>query len=139
MEEKFLIMKPDHQYDVIICDKKEEQLEVMQDAVEGYIEYITPMFSSLEEQGYDVYCNEDGKLNSLDPNMAVGPFPNGYCEIIVGNLLFTRHDEAKTVGLSKEDIEYLKVYLNNLPDKTIKYNGQFFTIKYLDTKKADTN
>ena len=59
----------------------ENTLEAFQKVVGGYIEVLSVGNSIL------LICNEEGKLNGLEPNFSIG------YDVIVGNALFVKEGE----------------------------------------------
>jgi hypothetical protein len=88
-----------------------DSYDMLSNAVEGYIECarITPTL--------DMWLNEEGKMNGLEVNeIATAIFWSKYgfmSDIIVGNVVFAGNDNSgETIGLSEEDIEFLKGFLS---------------------------
>ena|SRR6185312_4621569 len=89
-------------------------LEDMQKIVGGYIEYVDlGALSQIPElEGYDLYCNEEGKLIGLPLNVI---FPADH---MMGDFFISKaNEEGETISLTKEDIEkivYQMEYNSNL-------------------------
>uniref|UniRef100_UPI004057B7A0 DUF3846 domain-containing protein n=1 Tax=Acetatifactor sp. TaxID=1872090 RepID=UPI004057B7A0 len=80
----------------------ENSLEAEQKFVGGYIEVIGI------GNGIDLVCNEEGKINCLQPTVAW--IEDGkVVEIICGECFLCRHnDEGDFVSIKDEDIEYIQ-------------------------------
>lgn len=94
----------------------ENSLEAEQRFVGGYIEVISI------GNGIDLVCNEEGKINRLQPTVAW--IEDGeLVEIICGECFLCRHnDEGEFVSIKDEDIEYIQSKLFpvvGIIDKTI--------------------
>ena len=75
----------------------ENTLEALQDLVGGYIECIT------QEDGSTIICNEEGKLQGLEPCREFKV--NGKTvDIIYGSFLIVGTDGEEFAGLSNEQI-----------------------------------
>lgn len=82
----------------------EPSLELLQQAVEGYIESVPEwavdehwlQFHGHQIAGTHVYCNEDGKYKELDPNPFTHMLPGYDC--IVGNVVVVEKvNSVKTI------------------------------------------
>lgn len=85
-----------------------DDLSDMQDIVGGYIQYVDlgAMAGIKELYGYDLYCNEEGKLEGLPMNRM---FPHDY---IAGQFFVSKTgDEGEGVTLTDSDIELIKKYI----------------------------
>lgn len=81
---KTVLVKPDCEPEIV---EIEDTLENLQNAVEGYIEYLWLS----REQKYIILVNEEGAIRHLQPNMMlVGE--GGRKVPIFGNILFTGKD-----------------------------------------------
>lgn len=73
-------------------------LDVMQKAVKGYIEYVPLPDEVQATTGFSyLYCNEEGKLMGLPPNvlatlLAFGDTPH---DIIVGDVVLCKENEEE--------------------------------------------
>lgn len=78
-------------------------LEAMQQQVGGYIEMVTL------EEGIDLVCNEEGKLQGLPANRVIPELR----DTIRGDFFISRHDdEGETIDLTDEDVKkYTKRFL----------------------------
>lgn len=78
-------------------------LEAMQKLVGGYIEMVTL------EEGIDLVCNEEGKLQGLPANRDIPELR----DTIRGDFFISRHDEeGETVDLTDADVKkYTKRFL----------------------------
>lgn len=71
-------------------------LEAMQQQVGGYIEMVTL------EDGIDLVCNEEGKLDGLPVNRRIPEIR----DTVRGDFFISRHDdEGETVDLTDEDVK----------------------------------
>jgi hypothetical protein len=92
---------------VIDLDAPEGALDILQKAVDGYVQAIdlTPTMT--------MWCNEEGKLDGLPNNaIATAIFQEkfGAVDIIVGNAVITGgvDDEGETIGLTAKQVERLE-------------------------------
>lgn len=94
----------------------ENSLEAEQKFVGGYIEVIRI------GNGIDLVCNEEGKINRLQPTVA-WIAEGKIIDIICGECFLCRHnDEGDFVSIKDEDIEYIQSKLfpvAGIIDKTI--------------------
>jgi len=80
----------------------EDTLETYQDIVGGYIEHFLNIG---EDKGVALFCNEEGKLLQLEPNIHV---PELHDEI-VGTIFAVRVDEeGEFTSLTESDKELFK-------------------------------
>lgn len=89
--------------------KKVEKLELadMQSLVDGLIQ---PVYLGKE---IICWCNEEGKLNNMDVNLALASEEDGtIVDTIHGNIFFTNEAEGDE-GLNPKQIELLLEQLNN--------------------------
>jgi hypothetical protein len=73
-------------------------LEAMQKVVGGYIEYVHLHGSLVEFSGYThLYCNEEGKLMGLPPNIMATAvaFGGSSHDIIVGDVVLCKGNEEE--------------------------------------------
>lgn len=84
-------------------------LENMQKVVGGLIESIN-VGSVLEGREIIIWVNEEGKLINLPPNFAiVKESEQALLDIVMGSVLVTSSNrESDTVGLTEEEIAYVK-------------------------------
>lgn len=79
------------------------ELESFQSLVEGYIEGVTPT-EYLAEHNIVAYCNDEGKLNGLIPNLF---FPE-IKDVIFGTCVFVKaDDEGDDISMEQDEIEYV--------------------------------
>lgn len=85
-------------------------LKALQNEVGGYIEI--PNFSrKLSENNIDMIINEEGKINRLQPQLAIYQ-DNKIVDVICGNVIFaSANEDGKTIGLTDEQIEVVKEVL----------------------------
>lgn len=87
--------------------------QLLRDAVDGYIECANV------KHNIDIWLNEEGKLIGLEPNrLATALFWDKWgigTDIIVGDVfLATNNEEGETIGLNKEQIDYLQEFVGVL-------------------------
>ena len=87
--------------------------ELLRNAVGGWIECANV------EHNIDIWLNEEGKLIGLEPNrLATALFWDKWgigTDIIVGNVfLATNDEEGETIGLTKEQIDYIQEFVGVL-------------------------
>lgn len=84
----------------------EDKLETFQNIVGGYIEHVGGVFN----HPIGIYCNEEGKLQGLDPNI---PLQGG--DILVGPLVVLSTDAfGNNVGLTDTEADHIGKILNGL-------------------------
>lgn len=91
--------------------KIDGSLESMQEIVKGYIQYVNlgSIAVKPELDGYDLYCNETGKLDGLEPNIQ---FPH---DVVCGNFFISKaDDEGNAITLTNEDIEKIVYHMETL-------------------------
>ena len=88
----------------------DNSLKALQNEVGGYIEI--PSFSrKLSENNIDMIINEEGKVNRLQPQLAIYQ-DNKIVDVICGNIIFaSANEDGKTIGLTDEQIEVVKEVL----------------------------
>lgn len=81
-------------------------LPSMQSIVGGYIEMVR-LLNLTDSRTIDLFCNEEGKLDGLLPNM---PFGN---DIICGDFFVCAGDEntGESVGLTDFEVEHIRKLL----------------------------
>lgn len=87
----------------------EEGLKSLQKEVDGFIE-IPHISEELYKNNIDIIINEEGKLDGLDPSIAViDKETNETLDLLVGNVLFTGFtEEGETIGLTDEQISIIR-------------------------------
>lgn len=106
--QKILLLTPKG---VEVKEIEEVSLEIMQECVGGYIEFVP--VDSLEKRRIDVFCNADGKFKGLPLTMYLLADGKIY-DVVAGNVLFCGHDgEGDSIGLKDSDIDFLKEHLEN--------------------------
>jgi len=95
--------------------------EDLKEAVGGWIEAVSL------DNGVTLWVNEEGKLIGLKNNFALGNMS------IEGNVIFTSvDDEGETIGLTDDQIDYIKsLFKNKKPTAYQKYIDMFFEEKDL--------
>jgi hypothetical protein len=90
----------------------ENKLEVIQDLVGGYIEYV-----NLSQDGVDMIVNEEGKIYNLDYNLqatllyrATHLYKDDY---ICGDVVIVRTKNGENIDLEDADITTIKVLIAN--------------------------
>ena len=88
----------------------DNSLKALQNEVGGYIEI--PSFSrKLSENNIDMIINEEGKVNRLQPQLAIYQ-DNKIVDVICGNIIFaSANEDGDTIGLTDEQIEVVKEVL----------------------------
>lgn len=81
-------------------------LEAMQGIVGGHIEYI-PLQLSFDT--LDLFLNEEGKLDKLEPNVWVFEKQDVVCGTL---FVCTNTDEGESIGLTEEEAEAAIAFLN---------------------------
>lgn len=85
------------------------ELESLQAEVKGRIEYFELIYNG---KSFDIVLNEEGKLNGLEPNIAVF-HKEELIDIIVGDVLILKADEeGDSMGLTDEEITMLSAYFS---------------------------
>lgn len=93
-----IIIKPE---DLPIQTKKEINLQLLQDTVEGYIEALEILPNIV------LWCNEEGKLRRFQDNIKI--IKNGHMyDIIAGNAIITGvNAEGDTIPLTEDQRVYI--------------------------------
>lgn len=100
---KAIKCEPGKEAQIVEIDNK---LEALQAAVEGYIEAYYPYPDEIA-----IICNEEGKINGMDPNRAIYTESGELADIICGPFLI--------VGLSPDNFASLS------DDLALKYYERF--------------
>lgn len=83
----------------------ENSLESKQKYVDGLIQVVSL------DSNIDIICNDEGKLQGLNPNRAFMDGDN-ILDVFVGNILACRHDsEGNFTSIKEEDIPTIEKYL----------------------------
>ena len=87
----------------------EKGFRSLQKEVCGYIE-IPHISEELYKNNIDIVINEEGKLDGLEPTIAViDKETNETLDLLVGNVLFTGFtEEGETIGLTDEQISIIR-------------------------------
>lgn len=105
----------------------DNDLKSLQNEVGGYIE-IPYLSQRLADKGINLIINEEGKIQGLEKQLYVIDDKGNILDIIYGNCLFTsRNEDGDTVGLSQEQIDFLK---NELGLYLIAQYGMLRFIRY---------
>lgn len=105
----------------------DNDLKSIQNEVGGYIE-IPYLSKRLADKGINLIINEEGKILDLEKQLYVIDDKGNILDIIYGNCLFTsRNEDGDTVGLSQEQIDFLK---NELGLYLIAQYGMLRFIRY---------
>ena len=107
---RFVLIEP-KAGDVSVITVAIPRLEAYQDLVEGYIETCTPV--QLRDHKIELLANEEGLLRGLPLNENLVPF------FLVGNVVAVGVDGEDFVGLTDDQIDYLRAFLLSL-----KYDPQ---------------
>ena len=103
--EKVMIKRVGENPEIVEVEKI--TLKYMQEQVKGLIE-IPYLSDALNARRIDIVINEEGKLESMDPNMLLLGDDFDVIDVIVGDILFVAHDgQGGTIGLSDEQIKDL--------------------------------
>jgi hypothetical protein len=85
--------------------KVENSLEAFQSLVGGYIEVVRM------ENGVDAIINEEGKLEDLEPNIAL-MYEGKMYDYIAGTAVLVAHDsEGETVSLTQQQVSSIQLQL----------------------------
>ena len=88
----------------------ENTLQAKQSIVGGYIELV---MLAVNNRGYDMIINEEGKIVGLEPNI------HFFDDYIAGNLLVCNHnDEGEFTSLTEEEAKEIAIALNEIEIKT---------------------
>jgi hypothetical protein len=83
----------------------QNSLKSFQEIVGGYIECI--QFPTLEEEGVDIFLNEEGKLIGLEPNI----YLREYGDVLVGTFFVVEGANGECESLKEHQIEKAKKYI----------------------------
>ena len=89
----------------------EDKLEVLQDIVGGYIEYV-----DLSQDGLSMIINEEGKILDLEYNLGATILFNETHlgrDFICGNAIIVRDVNGENASISDEDIKLVKDMIVN--------------------------
>lgn len=97
----------------------ENDLNVFQNFVKGYIDYFQIAYNQTTGRSLDFICNDEGLLDGMKPTIyytfkkGIYIVPEDDTEVLVGNLLFVANDrEGNTTGLTDEEINnYLNYFM----------------------------
>ena len=91
-------------------EKDEITLEDEQEIVGGWIELLP--LGTLDDNGIQAFCNDEGKLMGLAPTALLGTEEDGFFkpyDFVAGNIMFAGFDEdGETIGLTDEQIELIR-------------------------------
>ncbi len=73
-----------------------QTLKALQESVGGYIELIR--LRPLDDEGIDVYCDEDGRSKGLTPN----------CAGLLGNMIFVARNGDEYKSLTRRQVEAVR-------------------------------
>lgn len=105
----------------------DNDLKSLQNEVGGYIE-IPYLSKRLADNGIDLIINEEGKIQGLEKQLYVIDDNGNILDIICGNCLFvSRNEDGDTIGLSQEQIDFLK---NELGLYLVAQYGMLRFIRY---------
>ena len=94
-------------------------LEAKQAFVGGYIQAVYPF-----DDPVAIVCNEEGKINGLEPCRALFDKGGDIYDIIVGPFLICGLDDEGFISLTQE--EYLAMFRN--PEMFVSLNGELIAI-----------
>jgi hypothetical protein len=105
---KFAVIKVDGSMDFHDVDP-EKEYDFLSGSVGGWIQSVS---LSNQLEGFDLYCNEEGKLNGLPVNWTatyLWELSYGKTDVLVGDVVLTggADDEGETLGLSQEQMDRL--------------------------------
>lgn len=98
---RIVVLKPNAKPEIQLVN---DELENFQAIVGGYIQYV-PMPN---RDDIDIWCNEEGKLMGLKPNLALSE----YGDCIVGTCYFCANDGERSVSLNKEQIDAVNKFIS---------------------------
>ena len=97
-------------------------LEAKQTFVGGYIQAVYPF-----DDPVAIVCNEEGKLNGMEPCRALFDEDGGIYDIIVGPFLICGLDDEGFISLTKEQQEqYLAMFRQ--PQMFVSLNGELIAV-----------
>lgn len=102
-------------------NKEKMELEGMQKVVGGLIEllWVNDEFNKMK---IDLFINEEGKLNNLEPTAVMLGDDNKILDVIAGPILITATDgEGETIPLTEEQIKYIE---ENLDYAGVLFKGE---------------
>lgn len=101
-------------------------LQALQTQVDGYISAAFTFQRPGSETEITGYVNDEGLLMQL-PITTVVKYPNGYESPMAGPMVIVGLDEeGETIGLSAEDVQFLREHIEHLP--MYLYEGQYLFI-----------
>lgn len=115
-----LLIKP-HRYPEIV--DIDDSLASLQDAVGGWIQAIYPF-----DDPVAIICNEEGKLDGLEPNRAIRDEENRVFDVIAGDMLIVGLTEDNFGDLSHTlTAKYEKLF--HYPESFMVHDGQIIVLK----------
>lgn len=100
---KAVVKRPNEDSEIV---EIENSLESLQSIVGGWIERVPSIFNPK----YDLYCNEEGKLMGLPPNIITRG-----TDVVVGTVVVvSSNSKGATIGLEQGDAERIKIILDAL-------------------------
>lgn len=107
----------------------DSSLEAMQRIVGGYIEPYFPF-----DESVCIICNEEGKINGMEPNRSVKDENGNLIDFIFGPAFLCGCKGEDFDSLSEKQIaRYLKMF--HAPERLVRYNGELVGLPF--NPKAD--
>lgn len=103
---------------LIETEWENDSYDFLSESVDGYIERIP--LRDLDKRNIDMWCNEEGKFMGLETTIMLN-FDGKIYDNVVGNVVFTKNKNGKTIGLTDDDIVFIK---NKFMD-----NGYYIDLK----------
>ena len=126
---KVITKKPNEDLKVVEVDfDTTNTLKFLQEQVEGYIE----VFRLPNE--IDVWLNEEGKLEELEPNVALVSHGQVF-DFLVGNLVFASSDnDGNTIPLNEDQLFYIQNHLLSMG--VVRNVDNSIVLPFIDVKRG---
>lgn len=104
--EKYLVLNTSGNYKTIDGQSYDSTYEMLSQNVEGSIEHAYSG-EKFAKKGIDLWINDEGKINNLQPTMAIKCDGQLY-DILCGNIVFSRFNElGETIPLKENDTQFI--------------------------------
>lgn len=91
----------------------------------SYVDHFN--IPELEKNHIDVWLNDDGVLETLEPNIVLFNNDGRCCNELRGTLVFAKFtDDGETIGLKRKDVEFIKNWISVRLGRCFNNNGKSF-------------
>lgn len=133
MANKILRMGTDLKFEEIEISNIIVQYEELSGAVGGYIERVT-FNRELDENGIDVWCDEEYRLKGSTPSVMVVNDSLSVIECLGGNLVFTAQGnfDGESYALEDWQIDIIKRVLSRMA--VVKHGAKVYQVRLMKWK-----